>query len=376
MAYLRVSVMAKEPVMDVNSKEIGYVALLLPELRTGGAQKVFLTLAKEFIARGLQVDLVLLMKEGELLAEIPEGVQLIVLGQQPLSIGCGSLFRKMVNLVIYLRRNRPNVLLSTLTGTNILSIIASVFSRISFRLVIREASPLINLRYSILRFIMCILYRKANLVIVPSDRMKRELLTKLRLPNDKVIKIGNPLDIDKIERESKKNLPDDFDCSLPYVLSVGRLAPPKDFVTLLEAFAKLKNNGQMRLVILGEGPDRPFLEALARKLSVEAYVELRGYDTNPYRWMRRASVMVLSSHWEGCPNVVIEAQSLGTPIIISQYDISVSEFVGRENKVFPVGDVETLTKILEEETENRKSRIVPSPHDISLEYMEALGYGL
>jgi glycosyltransferase involved in cell wall biosynthesis len=366
--------MADKTTMRGKEKNHSYVALVLPELRIGGAQKVFLTLAKQFCARGLRVDLVLLSEEGELLAELPEGVQLVVLGQHPFSIGLIALTRKILALIKYLRRNRPDSVLSTLTGTNLFTIVGCVLSQVPLRLVIREASPLVNLRNSILFLMMRLLYSKADFVVVPTDRMKRELFKNLRLSSEKIIQIGNPLDSEKIERESMESLPDDFDCSLPYILSVGRLAPPKDFFTLLKAFAKLESKREMRLVILGEGPDRYLLEELVCKLSITENVELRGFDANPYRWMRRASVFVLSSRWEGCPNVVIEAQSLGIPIIISQYDVSAGELVGRKNQLFPVGDVEVLAQLLREVAEVRGVKNQPSLYDVASDYLKVLGY--
>jgi glycosyltransferase involved in cell wall biosynthesis len=206
--------------------------------------------------------------------------------------------------------------------------------------------------------------------------MKKELEVTLRLPSKKLIRLNNPLDREKIDCDSKKPLPDDFDCSLPFILSVGRLAPPKDFITLLKAFKKTFNNGQMRLVILGEGPDRHLLEALARELSIEDKVALRGFDSNPYRWMARASVFVLSSCWEGCPNVVLEAKALGLPIIMSEYAASAREIGGRATRFFPVGDIVGLAKLLSEEVEPNKTDNLPLDYNSTTGYLVALGCGL
>lgn len=331
--------------MNNKAKGNGYIALLLPELRIGGAQKVFLTLAKEFIVRGLRVDLILLSEEGELLAEIPEGVRLISLGQN-FSKSSIYLVRSLLSLSSYLRKNRPDALLSTLTGTNLLAVVAHGLSHVSTRLVLREAAPLANIRHSYLLFLMRYLYRRADSVIVLTDFMKKEMERKLNLPSENLVRIGNPLDVEKIERESRIPLPGDFNQSCPYILSVGRLAPPKDFVTLINAFEKIARGSQIRLVILGEGPDRSLLETLIKQLSLEDRVELRGYDPNPYRWMAEASVFVLSSRWEGYPNVVIEARALGVPIIISEYDDRAREVSGRGSLIFPIGDSYALAEAI------------------------------
>lgn len=359
--------------MNAQAKNSGYVALLLPELRIGGAQKVILTLAKEFIARGLRVDLVLLAEEGELVGEIPEGVRLVPLGQQ-FSKNIIFLIRSVLRLSSYLRKNHPDGLLSTLTGTNLLAVVAHALSHVSTRLVLREAASLANIRHSYLLFLMRYLYRKADSVVVLTDCMKKEMEEKLRIPAEQLIRIDNPLDLEKIKIESLKPLPDDYDCSHPYVLSVGRLASPKDFFTLLAAFKKVSLNSQIRLVILGEGPDRPLLESLIQELSLADRVALRGYDPNPYRWMAGATVFVLSSRWEGYPNVVQEARALGVPIIISAYDDSASEVGGRKSLLFPVGDTEILAKLLSGVVAAQRVNTSYLAGDSAKEYLKTLGY--
>ena len=162
------------------------------------------------------MDLVLLSEEGELLAEIPEGVRLVVLGQPPFPRGVISLTRSVVSLAGYLRKNRPDVLLSTLTGTNLLAVIAHSLSHVFTRLVLREACSLVNIRHSYLLILMRILYRRANSVIVLTDSMKMEMEKKLRILPEKLIRIGNPLDKEKIEKASKKPLPGFFDGSFPF----------------------------------------------------------------------------------------------------------------------------------------------------------------
>ncbi|HTU23864.1 MAG TPA: glycosyltransferase, partial [Pirellulales bacterium] len=103
------------------------------------------------------------------------------------------------------------------------------------------------------------------------------------------------------------------DC--PVLVNVGRLAPQKDQATLLEAFALVRERRPARLLIFGEGSERPRLEALRRTLDLEADVELPGATDNPYAAMRRASLFVLSSRFEGLPTVLVEALACGCPVV-------------------------------------------------------------
>ena len=134
----------------------------------------------------------------------------------------------------------------------------------------------------------------------------------------------------------------------PVILGVGRLTHQKDFHTLLEAFAIVRGQRKCRLMILGEGEDRDSLEALARKLGVAADVRLIGFATNPYKYMARSSVFVLSSRYEGLPNVLIEAMGLATPVVSTDCPGGAREILldGKLGPLVPVGDSQALANEL------------------------------
>ncbi len=135
----------------------------------------------------------------------------------------------------------------------------------------------------------------------------------------------------------------------PVVLGVGRLTRQKDFPTLLRAFARLRERVDARLIILGEGEDRDALEALARELDIGDVTDLPGFVDNPYGWMRRANVFVLSSAWEGSPNALTEALYLGTPVVATDCRSGPRELLedGRYGPLVPVGDTEALAGAIE-----------------------------
>jgi glycosyltransferase involved in cell wall biosynthesis len=135
----------------------------------------------------------------------------------------------------------------------------------------------------------------------------------------------------------------------PVVLGVGRLSPQKDFATLIRAFARVRMHRPARLMILGHGPERASLEALALAQGLADSVLLPGWVTNPYAFMARAGVFVLSSRWEGLPSVLIEALVCGTPVVATDCLSGPREILedGRYGRLVPVGDEEALAAAID-----------------------------
>jgi glycosyltransferase involved in cell wall biosynthesis len=132
------------------------------------------------------------------------------------------------------------------------------------------------------------------------------------------------------------------------VLAVGRLTAQKDFPALIHAFADLRRLRTARLIILGEGPDRATLEQLIARLYLQADVSLPGFVPNPYAWLARASVFVLSSRWEGLPTVLVEALFCGVPVVATDCPSGPREILrdGRHGTLVPVGDRAALTRAM------------------------------
>jgi glycosyltransferase involved in cell wall biosynthesis len=141
--------------------------------------------------------------------------------------------------------------------------------------------------------------------------------------------------------------------------SVGRLEPQKDFPNLLRAFALLRKKQMARLVILGEGNLRPQLEALVKELGIEEDVQLPGFNSNPYAFMKRASVFVLSSVLEGLPTVLIEAMALGTPVVSTDCKSGPKEILGSSGygTLVPTQNPEALAAAIEKTLNSPKQTI-------------------
>jgi glycosyltransferase involved in cell wall biosynthesis len=190
------------------------------------------------------------------------------------------------------------------------------------------------------------LYPSADAVVAPSRGVAGSLLQLSPIPIQKVRVIYNP--VVSPELYEKADAPVEHPWFQPHqppvVLAAGRLVALKGYDTLLRAFARVRQETPARLVILGEGPERPNLERLAAELGVAADVDLPGFDPNPFRYMKRAGVFVLSSRYEGLPNVLIQALACGCPVVSTDCPSGPSEILdgGRYGALVPVDDVEAM----------------------------------
>ncbi len=333
-----------------------HIALLLPELEAGGAQRVILLLAREFVTRGHCVDLVILRATGSLQSEIPDGVNLVNLAAREYGFGqLGFTCTSVVRLTMWLKRARPEVLLSTITGANLVALLARKMLYSSPKIIIREAATLKNARTTLFTKAMSWLYPQADAVIALSHIMAEELTAELGVSPSKIHLISNPVDVDFIQAQAQLPLDHSWlnDTRLKIIVSVGRLVPQKDYTTLLRAFALLPSSLPIRLIIIGEGSEHKSLEHLAVELSISKKVEFVGFDKNPWRWMARADLFVLSSLWEGYPNVLLEALALNLPVISTEYDASVHDLAAHYHfSVVPAADPESLALALDSLLQN------------------------
>ncbi len=163
--------------------------------------------------------------------------------------------------------------------------------------------------------------------------------------------IYNPVVNEKLRHKAQKPLEHPWfaEHQPPVILAVGRLLPPKDFDTLIQAFAQLRKKRPLRLLILGEGKLRSALESLIDNLGIKADVSLPGYTDNPYGYMTKAGVFVLSSHFEGLPTVIIEALTCNCQVVATDCPYGPQEILanGEFGHLVPVGDVTALASAIE-----------------------------
>jgi glycosyltransferase involved in cell wall biosynthesis len=322
------------------------IALFVPVLTGGGAERVMVDLAGGFARRGLPVDLVLVQASGPYLAAVPAQVRIVELRSSRTTTSALALAR-------YLRRERPSALLSTLHLANVVAIAAKRLAGVETRAVIRQSNTLSGgsgaRRRPVSRlttFLVRRAYPWADGIVAVSQAVAEDLTRVTRLPGESITVIPNPVvtaELFRLAKESPKH-PWFEPGALPVVLGVGRFTRQKDFPTLLHAFAWVQRAWPCRLVILGEGKERPALEGLSRELGVEHAVSLPGFVSNPFAFMARAAVFASSSAWEGLPGALIQALACGTPCVATDCPGGSREVLGdgRFGSLVPVGDVSAL----------------------------------
>lgn len=291
------------------------LTLYLPDLSGGGAERMMVNLARGIAERGVSVHIVLVRRSGPYLREVPDSVRVVDLA------GRGVL-ASVPSLVDYLRRHRPKALLATLDHASVAAIVAKKLAGVATKVFVREANVIAGMRrggirQSLLPLAMRVTYRHANGIIAVSNGVAESVVRHTGTKTASVHTIYNPVvssDMIMLSQESLDHpwfSPD----APPAVVAAGRLVEQKDFSTLVRAFSMLREQRAAKLVILGEGDERAALLALGRELGVSADMELPGFVDNPFKYMARASLFVLSSRWEGLPSVLVQAMACGCPVV-------------------------------------------------------------
>jgi glycosyltransferase involved in cell wall biosynthesis len=316
------------------------VLLVLPLLFSGGAERVAVLLANELAARGTRVGVALFRKKGAFLDLVDPGIPII-------EVGGGGWFKAIVPLVRLLRRTRPATMIGVMVSCNVAAVVAGKLSMTGVRTVLTEHSQVdrsaefhgSNSRaYSAISRV----YPWADGIVCVSDGVRDSLCRFSGMAPDRMRVIHNPIvPADLPEKAAEPCLhPWIGNPGCPLILAVGRLTKAKNYPMLLRAFALLRGQRPARLLILGEGEERAELEALSAELGIGADLDMPGFQTNPYAYMSRADLFVLSSAWEGFPTVLVEALALGPPVVATDCASGPREILldGALGALVPVND--------------------------------------
>ena len=367
-----------------------HVGFLLTGVNGGGAERNILRLAAALIARGHRADLVIPRLAGDYRAAIPGGMRVwrarmpgtgrkllravqrsgadveamtvnpfgvarswLMLGRKDFHLPVRRRLRVYAYATMiakYVREARPQVLVSALPGADAAAVCAA-------ELTDRAVPVVVSVRTNVAAEYAPewleaarTLYPLADAVVAVSRGAAESVRRSLGVDAERVRTIYNGVPAGSIRRLAQEEVTHPWFATgePPVVLSVGREAPAKDYPTLVEAFGLARREVDARLVILGRlsAPYRARLRSLARGLGVEGDLGFVDFDENPYRYMRRAGLLALSSRWEGLPGVILEALTCGTPVVSTDAPYGPREILGGWGDLPPVGDAPALARAL------------------------------
>jgi glycosyltransferase involved in cell wall biosynthesis len=292
------------------------IALFLKELTGGGTERMSLNLLAGLNALGYETILVVAMREGELWPLVPKQTEIICFGA---SGGWGSL----TQLIRFLRRRKPDVLIASLGYANLIALWAKLLARAKTKVVIREHSKL----FAIWRWpkrssdFHSLLYRMfgrfADAAVAVSDEVADVMAHVTGIDRRAIAVISNPVITEDFETFSTAPVDHPFfkEDGIPVFIGVGRLAIEKDFQTLISAFAIFRAERPARLMFLGTGELLAALQAQCSSLGIDRDVAFLGYVQNPLPYMKHAAALVHPSRSEGFGNILVEALAAGTQIV-------------------------------------------------------------
>ncbi|MBA2849082.1 glycosyltransferase [Thermosulfuriphilus ammonigenes] len=316
----------------------------------GGVERMLVNLAEGLLELGCRVDILAVKDRSEYLQDLPAGVRLIRLGTT-------HTYAALFPLAQYIQSLRPAALLSAKNRANQVAVAAKIMARVPVRVVLRMGTTTSaalkqksSLRLWWWSLGMRITYPRADAVIAVSKGVAEDLRRLARVPENKLKVVANPVITPRLFALAKSPATHPWlkDKDRPVILAAGRLTRQKDFPTLIRAFAQVRRQIPSRLIILGEGEDRSVLESLIKDLGLEGQVDLPGFVQNPYAYMSRADIFVLSSLWEGSPNVLTEALALGVPSVATDCPSGPREILaeGRYGELVPMGNASALAQAI------------------------------
>ena len=338
------------------------IATVLEDLEGGGAERNLTNLMNQLVDKGMEIDLVLVKMEGVFINELSPKINLV-------NLKAKSVYFSLLPLVKYFKNNKPSIILSSLDLMNMITLLAVRIAGKNTKSIIRVANMVsIQIRNPLKKttekIFMKYIYPWADHIIAVSKGVAQDLSQYAGISQDKITVIYNPV-ITKdlyIKMEEKPDHIWIINNHNNIILAVGRLTQQKNFPNLVRAFQIVREQIDAKLILLGEGELRGELESLAAKLGIKDHVSLPGFVPNPYTYMKRASVFVLSSDYEGLPTVLIEAMACGCPVVSTDCLSGPNEILdgGKYGKLVPVKNAELLAQAVLDTLDGEPKSVSPS----------------
>ena len=313
-------------------------------LALGGIGKIFINLIEEYANRGIEVHVYLTKKEGEFLDQLPKNVRVFE--------GNGRALTSIIPFIKYLRKEKPEAVLSAREFLNIINIFCCLFTSNKTKAVVslhtnqtaenmatkENTGSLYKNKYFLT--LAKAFYKIPDKIVAVSGGVADDFSSRMGIERQKIKVIYNPVykPADAIEVTPNSLVQNFLSDNRKFIIAVGRLTKQKDFPTLIKAFSLVRKKMDISLIILGEGPLRQELETLINQLGLQDHVLLPGFISNPSYYVRKAAAFVISSKYEGFGNVIVEALGVGTPIISTDCPSGPSEILanGKYGRLVPI----------------------------------------
>lgn len=312
--------------------------IVVPSMRGGGSEKVMSILANSLDRQKFDITLVLLEKEGSYLKDLNSDLKIIDLKSSKARYS-------MLKLLKLIKASKPDIVFSTLGYLNLILSFLKVFLPKEIKFVARESSivSISNqfIKYpKLLNFLYKNLYNNLDLIITQSKYMKEDLIKNFKIFEDKMIVINNPVEHDEILKLSKEK--SSLNLKKKNLLNIGSLRNVKNQSVLLDVINSLDSS--YHLTILGTGELETELIEKISQLGLSDRVTLKGFEANPYKFLKDADCLLISSIYEGFPNVALEAITCSTPVIAFDCPGGIREIVenGENGFLVEFGNVEMM----------------------------------
>ena len=326
------------------------ILLLIPRLGGGGAQRVMALLARNLSPEKYEIHLGLVTASAASQGELPSWVAVHAFGARRVRWGAPALLRLVWGL-------RPHVILSGGAEVNFLVLLLRQFFPPRTSVLVRQNSTVSATLNSggvprSTRWLYRLLYRRADRVICQSRAMAEDMVRELDFAAGQIAVLPNPVDIAGIRAAA--NGPAKWSGEGPHLLAVGRLSLEKRFDLLLRALVRVRERfNDADLTIAGAGREEAALKSLCWELHLDDAVRFAGYVDHPYEFFPSATVFVLSSHYEGMPNAMLEAAAAGLPIVATRASEGIADLLSDQPGAWLVREItaealaETLIAALE-----------------------------
>ena len=249
-----------------------------------------------------------------------------------IDLKASSLWFSVTPIIKLLNATKYDIAFSTCGGMSIPLVIAGKISSFKGKLIVSERNTLFrtyssNFKKFALLKLKDILYKHADVVTTVSLGLKREVVDKFDLSEEKVKVVDNPLIDSEMRMLSDESIASKYAKKI-MILAVGRFVKQKDYPTMFKAFAEvLKVHKNACLVILGKGPLMNDIKNLALRMNLQDSIDFLGFDPNPYKYMAKCDIFLLTSLHEGMPGVLIQAMALGAVSVATDCPTGPNEII-------------------------------------------------